>query len=29
MPWTFAHPAAMLPLRRLCPRWLSWPALVL
>lgn len=29
MPWTFAHPAAVLPLRRLCPRWLSWPALVL
>lgn len=29
MPWTFAHPAAILPLRPLCPRWLSWPALVL
>ena len=28
MPWTFAHPAAVLPLRRLCPRWLSFPALV-
>ena len=29
MPWTFAHPAAILPLRRLCPRFLSWPALIL
>lgn len=29
MPWTFAHPAAILPLRPLCPRWLSWPGLVL
>ncbi|MFT7775880.1 DUF4184 family protein [Roseateles sp.] len=29
MPWTFAHPAAILPLRPLCPRWLSWPALIL
>lgn len=29
MPWTFAHPAAILPLRRLCPRWLSLPALTL
>lgn len=29
MPWTFAHPAAVLPLRQLCPRWLSLPALVL
>lgn len=29
MPWTFAHPAAVLPLRRLCPRWLCWPGLVL
>lgn len=29
MPWTFAHPAAILPLRSLCPRWLSLPALVL
>jgi Domain of unknown function (DUF4184) len=28
MPWTFAHPAAVLPLRHLCPRWLSFPALV-
>lgn len=29
MPWTFAHPAAVLPLRRFCPRWLNWPALVI
>lgn len=29
MPWTFAHPAAILPLRRFCPRWLSLPALIL
>lgn len=29
MPWTFAHPAAVLPLRSLCPRWLSWPGLVI
>lgn len=29
MPWTFAHPAAVLPLRSLCPRWLSLPALIL
>lgn len=29
MPWTFAHPAAVLPLRRLCPRWLSLPGLVI
>ena len=28
MPFTAAHPAAVLPLRRLCPAWLSWPALV-
>ncbi|MEK8029809.1 DUF4184 family protein [Ideonella sp. DXS29W] len=28
MPWTFAHPAAVLPLSRLCPRWLSFPGLV-
>ncbi len=28
MPWTFAHPAAVLPLRALCPRYLSFPALV-
>ncbi|MBV8036096.1 DUF4184 family protein [Roseateles sp.] len=29
MPWTFAHPAVILPLHPLCPRWLSWPGLVL
>ncbi len=29
MPWTFAHPAAILPLRPLCPRWLSLPGLIL
>jgi len=29
MPWTFAHPAAIVPLRSLCPRWLSFPALIL
>jgi Domain of unknown function (DUF4184) len=29
MPWTFAHPAAVLPLRRCCPRWLHFPALVI
>lgn len=29
MPWTLAHPAAILPLARLCPRWLSLPALIL
>ena len=28
MPWTFAHPAAVLPLRRLCPGTLNFPALV-
>ncbi len=28
MPWTFAHPAAVLPLARLCPQWLSLPALI-
>ncbi len=28
MPWTFAHPAAVLPLRRLCPAYLSFAALV-
>jgi len=28
MPFTLAHPAAVLPLRRFCPRWLSFPALV-
>lgn len=29
MPWTFAHPAAVLPLLRLPARWRSLPALVL
>lgn len=29
MPWTFAHPAAVLPLRRLCPRWLNFAALLI
>ncbi|MEJ0035104.1 MAG: DUF4184 family protein [Gammaproteobacteria bacterium] len=28
MPWTFSHPAAILPLRRLTPNYLSLPALV-
>jgi hypothetical protein len=28
MRWTIAHPAAVLPLRRLCPRFLSCPALI-
>jgi hypothetical protein len=28
MPFTLAHPAAVLPLRRYCPRWLDFPALV-
>ncbi|HXP62818.1 MAG TPA: DUF4184 family protein [Dongiaceae bacterium] len=28
MPFTLAHPAAVLPLRRFCPRFLSFPALV-
>jgi hypothetical protein len=28
MPWTFAHPVAVLPFRRFCPRWLNFPALV-
>jgi len=28
MPFTLAHPAAVLPLRRLCPRHLSFPALI-
>src|SRR5262245_15889803 len=27
MPWTFAHPAAALPFRRLCPKYLSFPGL--
>jgi Domain of unknown function (DUF4184) len=29
VPWTFAHPAAVLPLRQLCPRWLSLPGLII
>ncbi len=29
MPFPLAHPAAILPLRRLCPRYLSFPALVM
>jgi hypothetical protein len=29
MPFPLAHPAAVLPLRRYCPRWLSLPALVI
>ena len=28
MPFTLAHPAAVLPLRRFCPRFFSFPALV-
>jgi hypothetical protein len=28
MPFTFAHPAAVLPLKRCCPAWLSFPALI-
>lgn len=28
MPFTFAHPAAVLPLRQYCPRYLNFPALV-
>ncbi len=28
MPFPLAHPAAVLPLKRFCPRWLSFPALV-
>src|ERR1041385_2075847 len=28
MPFTLAHPAAVLPLRPYCPRWLCFPALV-
>ena len=28
MPFTLAHPAAVLPLRRFCPRFLNFPALV-
>src|SRR5262245_50476708 len=29
MPWTFAHPAAVLPLRRFCPAPLDFSALVI
>jgi hypothetical protein len=29
MPWTFAHPAAVLPLRRFCPARLNFSALVI
>jgi hypothetical protein len=29
MAFPLAHPAAVLPLRRFCPRWLSFPALVI
>ena len=29
MPFPLAHPAAILPLRRYCPRYLSFPALVI
>jgi hypothetical protein len=29
MPFPLAHPAAVLPLRRLCPQWLDFPALVI
>jgi hypothetical protein len=29
MPWTFAHPAAILPIRRLCPAPLDFSALVI
>ncbi len=29
MPFPLAHPAAVMPLRRLCPRFLNFPALVL
>jgi hypothetical protein len=29
MPFPLAHPAAVLPLRRFCPRYLSFPALVI
>lgn len=28
MPFPLAHPAAVLPFRRYCPRWFSFPALV-
>lgn len=29
MPFTLAHPAAILPLQRFCPRYLSFPALII
>jgi hypothetical protein len=29
MAFPLAHPAAVLPLRRLCPQWLSFPALII
>lgn len=29
VPFTLSHPAAVLPLRRCCPRWLDFPALVI
>jgi hypothetical protein len=29
MPFPLAHPAAVMPLRRYCPRWLNLPALVI
>lgn len=29
MPFPLAHPAAVLPLRRFCPRWLNLPALII
>jgi len=29
MPFTLAHPAAVLPLRRYCPRFLNYPALII
>ena len=28
MPWTFSHPAAVLPLKRFCPHYLSFPGLL-
>ena len=29
MPCTFSHPLAIVPLRRLCPRWLNFAALII
>ena len=29
MPFPLAHPAAVLPFRRYCSRWLNFPALVI